>query len=114
MLFKPAQEKFTEENVIDVEILNNKIFKLSEKVCIKLTCQHQFSFYLGNENIHLLTSSSKHELRVDLRTFSGKKAYAKYSIFSVASEADKDMLTVGGYSGNAGNRMFSYSIKKIG
>nr|XP_022340182.1 ryncolin-1-like [Crassostrea virginica] len=42
-------------------------------------------YWLGNEALHLLTSGTKQELRVDLQKFSGKKAYAKYSIFSVGS-----------------------------
>lgn len=64
-----------------------------------------WSFFLGNENIHLLTTRAKQELRVDVQKFSGENKYAKYSSFSVASEADKYKLTIGGYSGTAGNRM---------
>lgn len=58
--------------------------------------------FQGNEDIHLLTSKTKNELRVDLQRFSGEKPYAKYSKFSVGSESEKYKLTVGGYSGNAG------------
>lgn len=58
--------------------------------------------YQGNENIHLLTTNTKQELRVDLQKFSGEKAYAKYSNFSVGNEYQKYKLTVGGYSGTAG------------
>uniref|UniRef100_A0A8W8IS25 Fibrinogen C-terminal domain-containing protein n=1 Tax=Magallana gigas TaxID=29159 RepID=A0A8W8IS25_MAGGI len=57
----------------------------------------------GNENIHLLTERTSQELRVDLKKFSGEKAYAKYSMFTVGSESLKYKLTVGGYSGTAGN-----------
>lgn len=39
---------------------------------------------------------------MDLQKFSGGKAYAKYSKFSVGSETEKYKITVGGYSGNAG------------
>lgn len=65
-------------------------------------------FFIGNDDIHLLTTATKQELRVDVQMFSGKKKYAKYSSFSVASEADKYKLTVGGYSGTAGNRVSTY------
>lgn len=41
----------------------------------------------GNEDIHLLTTRTKNELRIDLQKFSGEKAYAKYSKFSVGSES---------------------------
>lgn len=65
-------------------------------------------FSSGNENIHLLTIRAEQELRVDLQKFSGEKAYAKYSTFSVASEADKYKLTVAGYNGTAGNCLSTY------
>lgn len=50
-----------------------------------------------------LQPEKKHELRVHLQKFSGEKTYARYTTFSLASEADKYKLTVGGYSGTAGN-----------
>uniref|UniRef100_A0A8W8IU46 Fibrinogen C-terminal domain-containing protein n=1 Tax=Magallana gigas TaxID=29159 RepID=A0A8W8IU46_MAGGI len=62
----------------------------------------QGEYWLGNEDIHLLTSKTKQELRVDLQKFSGEKAYAKYSRFTVGSESEKYKLSVGGYSGTAG------------
>lgn len=37
--------------------------------------------------------------------WTGEKAYAKYSIFSVGNEYQKYKLTVGGYSGTAGKIM---------
>uniref|UniRef100_K1RGK7 Ficolin-1 n=1 Tax=Magallana gigas TaxID=29159 RepID=K1RGK7_MAGGI len=58
-------------------------------------------YWLGNEDIHLLTTKTSQELRVDLKKFSGEKAYAKYSTFTVGSESQKYMLAVGGYSGTA-------------
>ena len=51
--------------------------------------------------LHLLTTGTKQELRVDLQKFSGEKAYAKYS-FAVGGLYDKYKLTIGGYRGNAG------------
>ena len=56
----------------------------------------------GNTALHLLTSGPTQELRVDLEKFSGEKAYAKYSAFSVGSKSDKYKLTIGGYRGTAG------------
>lgn len=61
--------------------------------------------FIGNDNIHWLTTRTKQEVRVDVQKFSGAKKFAKYSSFSVASEADKYKLKVGGYSGTAGNCM---------
>ncbi|XP_052706750.1 techylectin-5B-like [Crassostrea angulata] len=65
----------------------------------------QGEYWLGNDDIHLLTTRAKQELRVDLQKSSGDKAYAKYSTFSVGSESQKYKLTVGGYSGTAGNSL---------
>ncbi|XP_065923905.1 ryncolin-4-like isoform X1 [Magallana gigas] len=65
----------------------------------------QGEYWLGNEDIHLLTTRTSQELRVDLQKFSGEKAYAKYSTFTVGSESQKYKLTVGGYSGTAGDSL---------
>lgn len=64
-------------------------------------------YFLGNEDIHLLTARTSQELRVDLQKFSGEKAYAKYSTFTVGSESQKYRLTVGGYSGTAGKNIYN-------
>ena len=37
-----------------------------------------------------------------MEMFTGKKAYAKYTTFSVGTESQKYKLTIGGYNGNAG------------
>ena len=66
-----------------------------------------FMIYLGNEAIHLLTKKSSQELRVDMEKFTGEKAYAKYSTFSVGTGSQKYKLTIGGYNGNAG-KMHDY------
>nr|XP_022340181.1 ryncolin-1-like [Crassostrea virginica] len=65
-------------------------------------------YWLGNEAMHLLTTKTSQELRVDMEKFTGEKAYAKYSTFRVGSESQKYKLTVGGYKGNAGDS-FAYS-----
>ncbi|XP_062615933.1 ryncolin-1-like isoform X2 [Saccostrea cucullata] len=62
-------------------------------------------YWLGNEVIHLLTTRAKQELRVDLQNFSGKKAFAKYSSFSIGSESQKYKLKINGYSGTAGDSL---------
>uniref|UniRef100_K1QP83 Tenascin-R n=1 Tax=Magallana gigas TaxID=29159 RepID=K1QP83_MAGGI len=70
-------------------------------------------YWLGNEDIHLLTTLTKNELRVDLQKFSGEKAYAKYSKFSVGSESEKYKIVVGGYSGNAGDSLGGHNGLKF-
>nr|XP_034327997.1 microfibril-associated glycoprotein 4 isoform X1 [Crassostrea gigas] len=73
----------------------------------------QGEYWLGNEDIHLLTSKTKQELRVDLQKFSGEKAYAKYSRFTVGSESQKYKLSVGGYSGTAGDSLAYHNGMKF-
>ncbi|XP_019624213.1 PREDICTED: angiopoietin-related protein 7-like [Branchiostoma belcheri] len=62
-------------------------------------------FWLGNDNLHRLTAQGGHELRVDLEDFEGNSTFAKYSNFGVEDEGHKYKLTVGGYSGTAGDSM---------
>ena len=62
-------------------------------------------FWLGNDNLHRLTAADDTILRVDLEDFDGNKAYAEYTTFKVADEADKYRLLIGGYSGTAGDSM---------
>ncbi|XP_062606267.1 ryncolin-1-like isoform X3 [Saccostrea cucullata] len=69
-------------------------------------------YWLGNEPIHLLTKRRQYELRVDLQKFSGEKAFAKYSKFSVGSESQKFKLTVSVYSGTAGNEAIHLLTKR--
>lgn len=61
-----------------------------------------FVYYTGNNYIHMLTSSGKYELRVDMVDKNNKTIYAVYKTFVVGDSASKYKLTVGGYSGNAG------------
>uniref|UniRef100_A0A2C9KJU9 Fibrinogen C-terminal domain-containing protein n=1 Tax=Biomphalaria glabrata TaxID=6526 RepID=A0A2C9KJU9_BIOGL len=61
-------------------------------------------FYLGNENIFLLTSRKQQELRFDLE-YKNRKYFARYSDFKLLGENDKYQLKIGRYSGNAGDSM---------
>ncbi|XP_068105895.1 ficolin-1-like [Hyperolius riggenbachi] len=63
-------------------------------------------FWLGNDNLHLLTSSGTWELRIDLGAFDNIKHFAKYASFQVLGEAEKYKLLLGAFTeGNAGNSM---------
>ncbi|XP_078660007.1 uncharacterized protein LOC144904745 [Branchiostoma floridae x Branchiostoma belcheri] len=62
-------------------------------------------YWLGNENIQLLTNLKKHSLRIDLEDWDGNKGYALYNIFRVSDEADGYRLHISGYSGDAGDSM---------
>ncbi|XP_029010758.3 mucin-2-like [Betta splendens] len=62
-------------------------------------------FWLGNHPIHLLTRDRDTVLRVELRDFDGLSKFAQYEQFRVASERLRYRLTVGGYSGTAGDAL---------
>uniref|UniRef100_A0A8C5QHQ0 Fibrinogen like 2 n=1 Tax=Leptobrachium leishanense TaxID=445787 RepID=A0A8C5QHQ0_9ANUR len=62
-------------------------------------------FWLGNDKLHLLTKSSNMILRIELEDFKGSKEYAQYDQFYVANEIIRYRLTVGGYTGTAGDAM---------
>ncbi|KAM4019854.1 ficolin-1-like [Anomaloglossus baeobatrachus] len=63
-------------------------------------------FWLGNENLHTLTSSGIWEMRIDLKDFEKLEHYAKYASFQVSGEDEKYKLILGDFKeGNAGNGM---------
>ncbi|XP_078275843.1 fibrinogen-like 2a [Rhinoraja longicauda] len=62
-------------------------------------------FWLGNDKIHVLTKSKNMALRIEIEDWNGVQKYAEYSQFSVADENDQYRLTIGGYSGTAGDAM---------
>ncbi|XP_029591377.1 tenascin-X isoform X1 [Salmo trutta] len=61
-------------------------------------------FWLGNENLHNLTSMAPMTLRVDLRA-GDESVFAKYSAFTVDTVRRNYALKVSGYSGTAGDSM---------
>ncbi|KAF1373408.1 hypothetical protein PFLUV_G00238560 [Perca fluviatilis] len=70
-------------------------------------------YWLGLENIHLLTNNKKSELLVDMEDFEGKKAFARYSLFSVGVECDF-MLSVSGFiNGGAGDSLSYHNGMKF-
>ncbi|XP_032789266.1 uncharacterized protein YMR317W [Daphnia magna] len=62
-------------------------------------------FWLGNENIYMLTNAEDYSLRVELEDFEGNKRYAEYSSFKLYSEREQYKLEIGGYTGNAGDSL---------
>ncbi|GFR88006.1 ficolin-1 [Elysia marginata] len=65
-------------------------------------------YWLGNDNIHNLTSSGTYELRVELQ-YKGRKAFAHYASFSIADESDNYRLSVGAYDGTAGDSLIYHN-----
>jgi len=62
-------------------------------------------FWLGLDKINRLTESSSNKLRVDLEDVEGKTVFAEYSSFAVTSEKAKYQLSLGSYSGTAGDSL---------
>ncbi|XP_040297951.1 ficolin-1-B-like [Bufo bufo] len=63
-------------------------------------------FWLGNENIHRLTSKGKFQLRVDLEDFENNRTYATYKDFSINGEEDFYRLNFSGFiKGTAGDSL---------
>ncbi|XP_053107296.1 fibroleukin [Hemicordylus capensis] len=62
-------------------------------------------FWLGNDKIHLLTKSKDMQLRIELEDLNGVREYAKYEQFYVANEFLKYRLSIGSYSGTAGDAL---------
>ncbi|KAK2842137.1 hypothetical protein Q5P01_012337 [Channa striata] len=62
-------------------------------------------FWLGNTMIHLLTRDRDMVLRVELEDLDGVVEHAQYEQFRVAGERLRYRLTVGGYSGTAGDAL---------
>lgn len=61
--------------------------------------------WLGNENLYYLTNQKTYKLRVDLEDFDDATRYAEYDNFRITDESAKYTLTLGTYSGDAGDAM---------
>ncbi|KAG8014623.1 Cdc42-interacting protein 4-like protein, partial [Nibea albiflora] len=71
-------------------------------------------YWLGLENIFLLTMRKKNELRFDMEDFVGEKASAQYSSFSVDTENSGYQLHLGSFSGGtAGDSLSSHNNMKF-
>ena len=63
-------------------------------------------FWLGLSKIHRLTQDgTDYTLRGDLEDFENETRYAKYSTFNIGDSTTNYTITVGGYSGDAGDSL---------
>ncbi|XP_078592335.1 uncharacterized protein LOC144871147 [Branchiostoma floridae x Branchiostoma japonicum] len=62
-------------------------------------------YWLGNENLHLLTRGGKYMLRIDFEDWEGVKRFAEYDSFKLEPEVDKYRLRLGNYDGTAGDAL---------
>ncbi|XP_042559556.1 microfibril-associated glycoprotein 4-like, partial [Clupea harengus] len=71
-------------------------------------------YWLGLENIYLLTRSKKYQLRVDMEDWEGRKVYALYQSFNVDPEILGYTLHLGGFiNGGAGDSMSYHDGRKF-
>ena len=57
-------------------------------------------FWLGNDNMFLLTNQASYKLRIDLWDFNSTHRYAQYMYFAIGGERDRYRLNVQGFSGD--------------
>ncbi|XP_033107257.1 ficolin-2-like [Anneissia japonica] len=65
-------------------------------------------FWLGNDNLHRLTSQDEYELRIDLEDFEENEVFATYTNFYVGDHTEKFRLTLGEYAGGTAGDSFAY------
>ncbi|KAL9983038.1 hypothetical protein ACROYT_G005162 [Oculina patagonica] len=70
-------------------------------------------FWLGLDKIYRLTNSDTNKLRVDLDDWEGETKYAEYDSFSISDEASKYELSLGSYSGSAGDSLSYHNGKSF-
>ena len=70
-------------------------------------------YWLGLGKINRLTKEQSNTLRVDLGDFDGNTSYAQYTTFSVGNSTTEYTLTVGGYSGTAGDSLYWHNGMKF-
>ena len=63
-------------------------------------------FWLGNDNIHLLSHPTPVKIRFELEASGGQQGYAEYENFTISGSSDNYRINLSGYSGNLGNYFF--------
>ncbi|KAL3866956.1 hypothetical protein ACJMK2_044200 [Sinanodonta woodiana] len=62
-------------------------------------------FWLGNQQLHMMTSQGWYELRVDMILINGSRVFAKYNVIDVKGIDEYYRIFVDGYSGTAGDSL---------
>ncbi|XP_075435161.1 ficolin-1-A-like isoform X2 [Ascaphus truei] len=65
-------------------------------------------FWLGNDNLHMLTSTGTFQLRIDFTDFEDNQSFAVYNNFKLAGESEKYKLIVGEFTGGTAGDSLSY------
>ena len=71
-------------------------------------------FWLGLSKMHRLTQDgTDYTLRVDLEDFENETRYAKYTTFNIGDSTTNYTITLGGYSGDAGDSLSGHNGRKF-
>nr|XP_028600556.1 fibrinogen-like protein 1 isoform X2 [Podarcis muralis] len=62
-------------------------------------------YWLGNKNLHYLTSQGNYTLKIDLSDFMDEQRFAQYENFRVGDEQSSYKMNCGQYSGTAGDSL---------
>uniref|UniRef100_A0A672Q855 Fibrinogen-like protein 1 n=1 Tax=Sinocyclocheilus grahami TaxID=75366 RepID=A0A672Q855_SINGR len=62
-------------------------------------------FWLGNDNLHYMTTQDDYTLRINLKDFEGSRRFAVYRTFKVDNEQNHYQLQFGVYTGSAGDAL---------
>ncbi|GFQ67202.1 techylectin-5A [Trichonephila clavata] len=68
-------------------------------------------FWLGNDNINVITNQGKYSARFDMRNKERKYAFAVYDTFYIDEERTKYQLHIAQYSGNAGDAISTHNYR---
>ena len=69
----------------------------------------QNEHWLGNDNLHTLTSNGATELWIEMTNFAGVTVDARYTTFKVDTQATDYNLTIAGFSGNVGDSLLYHN-----
>uniref|UniRef100_A0A5F9C532 Angiopoietin like 1 n=1 Tax=Oryctolagus cuniculus TaxID=9986 RepID=A0A5F9C532_RABIT len=70
-------------------------------------------YWLGLENIYMLSNQDNYKLLIELEDWSDKKVYAEYSSFRLEPESEYYRLRLGTYQGNAGDSLMWHNGKQF-
>jgi len=71
-------------------------------------------YFIGLENLHIITNAKQYELFITLRRENDVGGYARYDNFKIGSEKEEfELKTLGKYSGTAGDSLRSHEKMKF-
>ncbi|XP_011616204.1 fibrinogen beta chain [Takifugu rubripes] len=77
-------------------------------------CETPGEYWLGNDRISQLTKMGPTEVLIEMQDWTGAKVHAQYRQFTVQSDTSNYVLSVDGYSGNAGNSFMEGALELFG